>query len=192
MKGASGGPKHSGHAVVIRPRLVPQPEGVRPHRRCEHTLVALADGIPPVRPTSPRRPSWPPPRLPTPGELRLAPNDILVGDNVRDIDQEHVENLAQSIALGGPLVPLIVRPTSAGYELVADYQRCHACRRLDLSDAVVVVRDRDGSSGQRGGERPMAAPGTNHDVGAQRPADAWGPWGSGRSPPRSVKRMRVT
>jgi len=28
-------------------------------------------------------------------------DDILVGDNVRDVDQEHVENLAQSIALRG-------------------------------------------------------------------------------------------
>lgn len=47
---------------------------------------------------------------PDTGELRLALDDILVGDNVRDIDQEHVENLAQSIALRGLLVPLIVRP----------------------------------------------------------------------------------
>ena len=48
-----------------------------------------------------RRASWPPARLPTPGSLRLVLDDILVGDNVRDIDQEHVENLAQSIALRG-------------------------------------------------------------------------------------------
>lgn len=38
---------------------------------------------------------------PDTGELRLALDDILVGDNVRDVDQEHVENLAQSIALRG-------------------------------------------------------------------------------------------
>ena len=33
---------------------------------------------------------------PATGELRLALDDILVGDDVRDVDQEHVENLAQS------------------------------------------------------------------------------------------------
>ena len=114
---------------------------------------------------------------PDTGELRLVLDDILVGDNVRDVDQEHVDNLAQSIALRGLLVPLIVRPTAAGYELFPDYQRCHACRRLGLDEVPVVVRDREGSSADSaGGERPRAGPGTNHYVGAQRPADAWGPW----------------
>jgi len=46
--------------------------------------------------------------------VRLALDDILVGDNVRDLDWEHVENLMQSIALRGLLVPLIVRPPTAG------------------------------------------------------------------------------
>ena len=71
---------------------------------------------------------------PDTGELRLALDDILVGDNVRDIDQEHVGNLAQSISLRGLLAPLIVRPTSAEYELVAGYRRYHACRKPNLSD----------------------------------------------------------
>ncbi|MCA1698186.1 MAG: hypothetical protein LC790_04490 [Actinobacteria bacterium] len=38
---------------------------------------------------------------PVTGELRLALDEIIVRENVRDIDQEHVENLAQSIALHG-------------------------------------------------------------------------------------------
>ena len=50
---------------------------------------------------------------PASGELRLALDDILVGDNVRDLDEAHVDNLAQSIARG-LLVPLIVRPVDAG------------------------------------------------------------------------------
>jgi hypothetical protein len=51
---------------------------------------------------------------PASGELRLALDDILVGENVvRDLDEAHVDNLAQSIA-GGLLVPLIVRPVDAG------------------------------------------------------------------------------
>jgi len=94
---------------------------------------------------------------PDTGELRLALDDILVGDNVRDIDQKHVENLAQSIALRGLLVPLIVRPTSAGYELVAGYHRYHACRKLDLADVPVVVRDREGSSADSAAENVAQA-----------------------------------
>jgi hypothetical protein len=36
---------------------------------------------------------------PASGELRLALDDILVGDNVRDLVEAHVDNLAQWIAL---------------------------------------------------------------------------------------------
>jgi hypothetical protein len=51
------------------------------------------------------------------------------------------------------LLPLIVRPTSAGYELVTGYQRCHACRKLDLDDVPVVVREQGGlERRERGGE----------------------------------------
>ncbi len=86
------------------------------------------------------------------GELRLALDDIVVGDNVRDIDAEHVENLAKSIALRGLLVPLIVRATNAGYELVAGFHRYHACRKLSLTDVPVVVRDTEGSSADSAAE----------------------------------------
>jgi hypothetical protein len=58
-------------------------------------------------------------------ELRLALDDIRVRDNVRELDSEHVDNLAQSIALRGLLVPLI-RPVDGGYELVAGYHRIAA------------------------------------------------------------------
>jgi hypothetical protein len=100
---------------------------------------------------------------PDTGELRLALDDILVGDNVRDIDQEHVENLARSIALRGVLVPLIVRPTSAGYELVAGYHRYHGCRKLTLSDVPVVVRDREGTSADSAAENVTSCR-RRHDV----------------------------
>ena len=89
---------------------------------------------------------------PVTGELRLALDEILVRDNVRDLDDAHVDNLAQSIALRGLLVPLIVRPTDAGYELVAGYHRMAACRKLDLLDAPVVVRDKEGSSADSAAE----------------------------------------
>jgi ParB/RepB/Spo0J family partition protein len=86
------------------------------------------------------------------GELRLALDDISVRENVRELDTAHVENLAQSIALRGVLVPLIVRPVDAGYELVAGYHRIAACRLLDLPDVPVVVRDHEGSSADSAAE----------------------------------------
>ena len=89
---------------------------------------------------------------PATGELRLALNAIRQRDNVRDLDDAHVDNLAQSIALRGLLVPLIVRPTDAGYELVAGYHRLAACRKLDLPDAPVVVREQEGSSADSAAE----------------------------------------
>jgi hypothetical protein len=89
---------------------------------------------------------------PASGELRLALDEILVRENVRDLDDAHVDNLAQSIALRGLLVPLIVRPTDAGYELVAGYHRLAACRKLELPDAPVVVREQEGSSADAAAE----------------------------------------
>ena len=89
---------------------------------------------------------------PASGELRLALAEILVRENVRDLDDAHVDNLAQSIALRGLLVPLIVRPTDAGYELVAGYHRLAACRKLDLPDVPVVVREKEGSSADAAAE----------------------------------------
>jgi ParB/RepB/Spo0J family partition protein len=92
------------------------------------------------------------------GELRLALDDISVRDNVRELDTAHVKSLAQSIALRGVLVPLIVRPVDTGYELVAGYHRIAACRLLDLPDVPVVVRDHEGSSADSaGGERDAQA-----------------------------------
>jgi ParB/RepB/Spo0J family partition protein len=86
------------------------------------------------------------------GELRLALDDISVRENVRELDSAHVENLAQSIALRGVLVPLIVWPVDGGYELVAGYHRIAACRLLDLPDVPVVVRDHEGSSADSAAE----------------------------------------
>jgi ParB/RepB/Spo0J family partition protein len=87
------------------------------------------------------------------GELRLALDEIAVRDNVRELDLEHVDNLAQSIALRGVLVPLIVRATdNSGWELVAGYHGIAACRQLGVEDVPVVVREREGSSADRAAE----------------------------------------
>lgn len=49
----------------------------------------------------------------TAGGRRLALDAIRLRQNVREIDDAHVDTLAQSIALRGVLVPMIVRPTDA-------------------------------------------------------------------------------
>jgi ParB/RepB/Spo0J family partition protein len=86
------------------------------------------------------------------GELRLALAEIRVRENVRGLDADHVDALAQSIALRGLLVPLIVRRVDGGYELVAGYHRIAACRQLGLDDAPVVVREHEGSSADSAAE----------------------------------------
>ena len=113
---------------------------------------------------------------PVTGELRLALDEILVRENVRELDDAHVDNLAQSIALRGLLVPLIVRPTDAGYELVAGYHRFAACRKLDLPDAPVVVRDKDGSSADSAAENVASCRGRHEAIYADRvvmPMSVW-------------------
>ena len=86
------------------------------------------------------------------GELRLALDHINVRENVRELDTAHVESLAQSIALRGVLVPLIVRTVDAGYELVAGHHRLAACRLLGVPDVPVVVRNHEGSTADSAAE----------------------------------------
>jgi ParB/RepB/Spo0J family partition protein len=89
---------------------------------------------------------------PQTGELRLQLDEIHVPGNVRDLDLDHVDALAQSIALRGLLVPLIVRETDRGFELVAGYHRIAAGRQLGHHDAPVVVRDHEGSTADSASE----------------------------------------
>jgi ParB-like chromosome segregation protein Spo0J len=62
------------------------------------------------------------------GEMRLALDDIQLRENVRELNTQHVDGLARSIALRGLLVPLIVRPIDGGYQLVAGYHRLASSR----------------------------------------------------------------
>jgi ParB/RepB/Spo0J family partition protein len=72
---------------------------------------------------------------------RIAVAEIRVPENVRALDDAHVQGLAGSIALQGMLVPLVVRGDGDGFELVAGFHRIAAARSLGLADVPVVVRD---------------------------------------------------
>ena len=57
------------------------------------------------------------------GRQRIPLDRIAIGDNVRELDADHVDALAASIELRGLVVPVIVRPAGDDYQLVAGYHR---------------------------------------------------------------------
>jgi ParB family chromosome partitioning protein len=72
----------------------------------------------------------------------IALEQIRVPQNVRELDETHVQALAGSIKLQGILVPLVVRDDRDGaFELVAGFHRIAAARSLGLTEVPVVVRD---------------------------------------------------
>jgi ParB/RepB/Spo0J family partition protein len=75
------------------------------------------------------------------GGRQLALDLIRVPDNVRALDEAHVDALAGSIALQGMLVPVVVRGDGDAFELVAGFHRIAAARSLGLAEVPVVVRD---------------------------------------------------
>src|SRR5829696_7710821 len=73
---------------------------------------------------------------------QVAIDRIRVPDNVRTLDDAHVQALAGSIKLQGILVPVVVRDDGDdGFELVAGFHRIAAARSLGLAEVPVVVRD---------------------------------------------------
>ena len=59
-------------------------------------------------------------------------------------DDEKMEELAESVAQHGVLVPGIVRPKpEGGYELVSGHRRKRACELAGLATMPVIVRDLD-------------------------------------------------
>lgn len=84
--------------------------------------------------------------------VRVKLDLIDVSENVRELDPEHVEALAGSIALRGLIVPLVVRPTGGRFALVAGYHRLAACRSLKLEEVDVTMREQEGSSADSAAE----------------------------------------
>ncbi len=71
----------------------------------------------------------------------VALEQIRVPENVRALDESHVQALAGSISLQGIIVPVVVREDGDGFELVAGFHRIAAARSLGLAEVPVVVRD---------------------------------------------------
>ncbi len=83
---------------------------------------------------------------------RVALSAIDVSQNARELDQEHVDALASSIALRGLIVPLVVRPDGERFTLVAGHHRYAACRSLGLNEVEVTLREQEGSSADSAAE----------------------------------------
>jgi ParB/RepB/Spo0J family partition protein len=71
---------------------------------------------------------------------QVALDQIRVPENVRALDDAHVQALAGSIALQGVLVPVVVRDDGDGFELVAGFHRIAAARSLGLAEVPAVIR----------------------------------------------------
>jgi ParB/RepB/Spo0J family partition protein len=83
---------------------------------------------------------------------RAALEKIDIGENTRELNQEHVEALASSIALRGLIVPLVVRPDGERFVLIAGYHRYAACRKLGLDEVEITLREQDGTSADSAAE----------------------------------------
>ena len=83
---------------------------------------------------------------------RAALDLIDVGENTRELDSEHIEALANSIALRGLIVPLVVRPQGERFVLIAGYHRYAACRKLRLEEVEITLREQDGTSADSAAE----------------------------------------
>jgi ParB/RepB/Spo0J family partition protein len=86
---------------------------------------------------------------------RVALKAIDVGENVRPLDEAHVQALASSIALRGLIVPLVVRPAGERFTLVAGHHRYAACRSLGMDEVEITLREHDGSSADSAAENVM-------------------------------------
>ena len=83
---------------------------------------------------------------------RVALDLIDVGENTRELDDEHVQALASSIALRGLIVPLVVRPDGGRFVLIAGFHRYAACRKLGLEEVEITLREQDGTSADSAAE----------------------------------------
>ena len=103
---------------------------------------------------------------------RVALELIDVGENMRELDEDHVNDLAASIKLRGLVVPVTLRPVGARFQLVAGRHRLAACRKLSWPEIPVTIREQRRHQRRCGrGEHP-AAPADAAGGGPGRQGDA--------------------
>lgn len=61
----------------------------------------------------------------------------------QDFDDGAIAELADSIRQHGLIQPIVVRPYSAGYQIVAGERRWRACRMLGMSEVPVIIKEFD-------------------------------------------------
>ncbi len=82
--------------------------------------------------------------LPPEGEQRLVPTaDLRPGrlNPRKDFRDEELAELAESIRAKGLVQPIIVRPATGGYEIVAGERRWRAAQKAGLHTVPVIARD---------------------------------------------------
>jgi ParB family chromosome partitioning protein len=106
---------------------------------------ALGRGLSALIPPAPPAPAAP--RAPAPGRPTGPPHELdidLLTPNPRQprtyIEEQALEELAQSIRTNGVIQPVVVRPSGDRYEIVAGERRWRAAQRAGLLKVPVVVR----------------------------------------------------
>lgn len=82
--------------------------------------------------------------LPITGSVAIT--SIVMGENVRDVDSDHVASLAESIRLMGVLTPVVVTERDGKPHLVAGFHRLAAASAAGLEHIPVVWRDNEGTA----------------------------------------------
>ncbi|MCF6157826.1 MAG: ParB/RepB/Spo0J family partition protein [wastewater metagenome] len=77
--------------------------------------------------------------------IKLNPHDIMPNDlQPRDtFNKEEIHGLMESIKKHGILQPVIVRPTTDGYRLIAGERRWRAAKQIGLNEIPAVIRHTD-------------------------------------------------
>jgi ParB family chromosome partitioning protein len=109
---------------------------------------ALGRGLSALIPPAPLAPpAAAAPRAPAPGRPAGPPHELdidLLTPNPRQprtyIEEQALEELAQSIRTNGVIQPVVVRPSGDRYEIVAGERRWRAAQRAGLLKVPVVVR----------------------------------------------------
>ena len=90
-----------------------------------------------------------PASTPTPA-IAKTPNEVPVGEILpgamqprNGIDDDSLNELAESIRENGIMQPLVVRPREGGYELIAGERRWRASQMAGLATVPIVIRDVD-------------------------------------------------